>query len=307
MKQNGTLFALVVAVGIMAAGLAYSSEQSPFSVNKDGRITAQADSVTLSTAVRDLSRQLSFEVKGMALGNDAISLDLSNVTLDDLLKRMLRGYNYALIRPENADRAVLMILGKASRAAYTAPAPPPASAPTPTASTQTNAASQPQASRVAPGVQSAPRGPTGPSAPGTVAGGTGSGAGSSSSAAIGGSQMGTGQSGVTDASLTPPMPPAVAGLDMPPMPPAMPAISSAFGGSSSTGSSGTSSANTATGASASASQTSPSQQTSRSQSQSQSQTQSGSLTPPQVPSSGYSQTVTQPSATDLRPPQIPFQ
>jgi hypothetical protein len=117
MKKNRANLIAVIAFSILAVGLAHSAEQGPFSVTKDNRIEAHANNLALNEAVRSLANKFSLEVKGIGLGNEPINLDLSDITLEDLLKRLLRGYNYALVRPEKADKGILMILGKATSSA----------------------------------------------------------------------------------------------------------------------------------------------------------------------------------------------
>lgn len=303
MKRNITNLISVIIFSIIAVGLAHSAEQSTFSVTKDNRIEAHANNLSLNEAVKSLASRFSLEVKGIGLSNEPINLDLSDITLEDLLKRLLRGYNYALVRPENADKGILMILGKADRTKYVdAPTPQQAAPPT-AATTGTPGVQQgtPAATIVRPaqerrqqaGQRTATSPEAGPGAGGTGAAGTAATQMSPSQPRAAG-QTSPGQTASGGDSLVPPMPPAIAGLDMPPMPPPMPAMSSAFGGSDSSQKTGVSAAG-------------PSATGTVSSGAGQSSTQAGSPVPPattyQPQGRGSSQSGTTP---DLRPPQIPF-
>jgi hypothetical protein len=318
MKRNITNLIAVVIFSIIAVGLAHSAEQSTFSVTKENRIEAHANNLPLNEAVSSLASRFSLEVKGIGLSNEPINLDLSDITLEELLKRLLRGYNYALVRPENADKGILMILGRADRTRYVdAPAPQQAAPPT-AATTGTPGVPQgtPAATVARPAqerrLQAGQRTATSPEAvPGAGTGGAGTAAVQAGPGQTGVGQPSAGQTspGQTASggdSLVPPMPPAIAGLDMPPMPPPMPAMSSAFGGSSSSQKTGVSAAGPSAAGTVS-SGASSSTGSSVSSGTGQSSTQAGSSIPPsttyQPQGRGSSQTGTTP---DLRPPQIPF-
>lgn len=149
---------LVILWGISPSG----ASQDFFSVNKEGVISARVESLPLNTVIRELSRKVPLEMKGMALGGEQVSLSGRNYTLEEALQRLLRGYNYVLIRPERAGPVVLVVLSTAPRTAPAPDSPAPAriqttTAPPPSAPPAAARVVQP-AVQVVPQVQPAPGG-----------------------------------------------------------------------------------------------------------------------------------------------------
>lgn len=120
--------ALRVWVGLFLLFLGVSpseASQDTLSVTKDGAISARVENLPLNTVIRELSRKVPLEIKGMALGGEQVSLSGRDYTLEEALQRLLRGYNYVLIRPERAGSAVLLVLSTAPRPAPSPDAPAP--------------------------------------------------------------------------------------------------------------------------------------------------------------------------------------
>jgi hypothetical protein len=87
----------------------------------------------LSDVLKSLSHSASFDLKGSYTSSEPISGTFSEITLDEALKRVLRGYNYVFVEPEKTGRPVLILLGKTSRATYPETKAPAPSAQPPTA------------------------------------------------------------------------------------------------------------------------------------------------------------------------------
>ena len=104
-----------------------------FEVSKDGAIKGSFHNVPLSDVLKSLSHSASFDLKGPYTSSEPISGTFSDLTLDEALKRVLRGYNYVFVNPEKTGRPVLILLGKTSRATYPETKAPAPSAQPPTA------------------------------------------------------------------------------------------------------------------------------------------------------------------------------
>ena len=140
--------------------LVHANDQNIFVLNNDGKINAEVDNRPLNQTLRELATKLSIDLKGISVGSEAVSLSLSHVSLEELLKKMMRGYNYVLIKAGKSDKLMLMVLSKADRTQYVAPPPQPASSPP--AIPQPVPQPVPQAAPVAsPQPQRAPRPPPG--------------------------------------------------------------------------------------------------------------------------------------------------
>jgi len=131
-------FILIFLLHTFLFGTAFGNAAEPFKIKKDGMIDVDINNLPLNDTLRNLSGKISLELKGNPVGSEPINLSLSNISLDEMLKRMMRGYNYVLIRPDNSGKSILMVLGKAERTKYTdapsvtvtaAPPPPAVTAP----------------------------------------------------------------------------------------------------------------------------------------------------------------------------------
>jgi hypothetical protein len=126
--------------------------QSTFMLRPDGKISAQIDNRPLNQALRDLATKLSLDLKGISVGGETVNLNLSDASLEELLKKMMRGYNYVLVRPNKSERLMLMVLSRADRTRYVEPpvqasSPPPAlpqPVPQPASQAASGVAPQPQ-------------------------------------------------------------------------------------------------------------------------------------------------------------------
>lgn len=80
-----------------------------YSLNKginyaNDRLTYQADSVTLPQILENLSKVAGLDVyigKGVSLGQEKISIDVEDLPLEDVIKSILRGHNYAAFFTED--------------------------------------------------------------------------------------------------------------------------------------------------------------------------------------------------------------
>ncbi len=119
-------------------------EQPAVIVTKESTITISAENQPLNGILRMMAEKRLFTVRG-AVGNEGFTAHLSNVTLQEALSKLLRGYNYVMIGQGSGQIPVLSVMGKvradsggAGRATGPAPAPaepnsyvPPAPSETP--------------------------------------------------------------------------------------------------------------------------------------------------------------------------------
>jgi hypothetical protein len=280
---------LPLALLLLFADAAFPSGRV-FILTSTQTIDFRADNAPLNEVLRELGRRCDLDLKGIPIGPEPVSLDLTDATLEETLRKVLRGYNYVLMGPDSSGRGSLMILSKAQRTAYVPPAPPPAASLAVATRAQPAEGRQPGSTAPTPRVGGDAAAGTRPTA-GPVFADTGgwgqrSTAHPSPSPQAGNSPVfatsslasvttqsgttttlsplpqaqGTTQAGAASTSpLVPPSPPPMEGLKLPPAPPVVP------------GTTGTN------------------------------QPGGGSL-PPQVPSTVTSQT----GPPDLRPPQVPF-
>jgi hypothetical protein len=139
---------------LLYSAILYGGDQDVFFLKKDGKIDARIESRPLNQTLRELATKFSIELKGISVGSEMVNLNLSDVPLEQLLKKMMRGYNYVLVRPERSDKLMLMVLSRADRTKYVdAPAraasvspsiPQPVPQPVPQPATQATPVTPPQ-------------------------------------------------------------------------------------------------------------------------------------------------------------------
>ncbi len=93
-------------------------------VSSDGRISASIQNRPLQETLRLMSERHLFEVRGSVPTGAPVTMQFSDLTLEQVFDRIMRGYNYALITEETSNKRVLIVLGEAKRFAYVEPASP---------------------------------------------------------------------------------------------------------------------------------------------------------------------------------------
>ena len=338
------LVAITIASFVLLAQPVHGADGVSVARTSNGTINLKADNTPLNEVVRDLGLKCGFDVKGASLSSERVSLQLTNSSVDETLRKLLRGYNYVLIKTEGSARGSLMVVGRTERVVHTY-TPPPATPAPGSAGTQVSPPSPASIGEQA-GVMAARQGlpPSLAGIPGPTAAGqrsTLSSASATQTQSTGTSQSSgqinaTAGTGASSESLVPPGPPQIAGLDMPPMVPGgLAEMGPGRSGSTVSQGSGSSSTTSSTAQSASVSQQtgtgslvstgtvqsgstssttshgSTSSTTSGGSSTSTSdtsQTQPGGTQTGVVPgtSTGTSTGATTNTTVDLRPPQIPY-
>jgi hypothetical protein len=93
-------------------------------VSSDGRISANVQDRPLGEMLRLMSEKKLFEIQGSLPIGTLVTMQFSDLTLEQVFNRMMRGYNYAAIKEEVSDKRVLIVLGEARRIEYREPAKP---------------------------------------------------------------------------------------------------------------------------------------------------------------------------------------
>jgi hypothetical protein len=100
------------------------SLQPVISVSPDQLISASVADQPLSDVLRAMSEKQLFDMKGTTPYSETISIFFSDLTLEQALKKLMRGYNYVLLNQNEGEKPLLMIMGKSPGPDHTArPAP----------------------------------------------------------------------------------------------------------------------------------------------------------------------------------------
>ena len=92
------------------AGLAPSIE-----VKDKDRISASAKNRPLDELLRIMSEKNLFEIRGPLPRGEAITVEFSNLTLEQALKKLMRGYNYVLMDQGTSRKPALIVIGQVTR------------------------------------------------------------------------------------------------------------------------------------------------------------------------------------------------
>jgi len=89
---------------------------APFIEVKDkDRISASAKNRPLDELLRIMSEKNLFEIRGPVPRGEAITVEFSNLTLEQALKKVMRGYNYVLVGQGTSRKPALIVMGQVTR------------------------------------------------------------------------------------------------------------------------------------------------------------------------------------------------
>ena len=96
-------------------------------LGRDGRISVNVKDRPLGEMLTLMAEKHLFEIQG-SLPRTAlavpVTMEFSDLTLNQAFEKMMRGYNYAFIREDVSDRRVLIVLGEIKRVEYREPVRP---------------------------------------------------------------------------------------------------------------------------------------------------------------------------------------
>jgi hypothetical protein len=99
-------------------------------VTKEHKISAKVENRPLNEVLRMMSDMKLFDIKGALPSGEPLSANFTDLCLDQALKKMMRGYNYALMDQGTSQKPLLMVMGRIERAKsseVSPPQPPPPS------------------------------------------------------------------------------------------------------------------------------------------------------------------------------------
>lgn len=88
-------------------------------VDRNHKISGSLREVTIAEALKKIGEKIPLRVEGSP-PVDQVGLQLQHLTLDETLRKIMRGYNYVLLDPGSSGVAVLTIMGRIERSQSTA-------------------------------------------------------------------------------------------------------------------------------------------------------------------------------------------
>ncbi len=135
------------AAACLLASPLYGQKRNPIEVTRDGAVSGVFENAPLGDVLKSLSDRFPLDIRGPYSSSDPVSASFSGLTLDEALKRLLRGYNYVLMDGGASERRVLIFMSKSTRTPYaerpSSSSPTPVEAPAPVQATQSPATAAP--------------------------------------------------------------------------------------------------------------------------------------------------------------------
>ncbi len=126
MRITSIYICAMLLVGFVATA-SYATGTQSIEVSREEKISVNVENGNLNDMLRIMSEKKLFEIKGPVPGSESLTLNFTNLSLEEALKKIMRGYNYVLIRQGESRRPLLVVMGKAERSKYAdQPAQPPA-------------------------------------------------------------------------------------------------------------------------------------------------------------------------------------
>jgi hypothetical protein len=105
----------------------YTHAQSPpvIKVRSEGTVSMQVVNVPLNEVLAILAKSVPMDIKGIIPipSQELVTLEFSNLSLEEALRRIMRGYNYVLVHMDEPARPVLTVMNRTERIPYVEEAP----------------------------------------------------------------------------------------------------------------------------------------------------------------------------------------
>ncbi|MGD0488755.1 MAG: hypothetical protein ABSB94_16380 [Syntrophorhabdales bacterium] len=127
--QSKVRRSLLLAVFLLAAATSpvMAGAAAPvLTVTKESRISVDVDNQPLDALLRMMAEKRLFDIRGGVAGNESLTFHFSNLTLPEILSKILRGYNYAVIDQGKNQLPVLTVMGRVQERAVAGHADTPA-------------------------------------------------------------------------------------------------------------------------------------------------------------------------------------
>jgi hypothetical protein len=114
-------FAIIMLCGFLPQG-GVASELQETKVRDERKVTLQVTDVPLNEVLSILAKNVPLEIRGTVPSQDRITAQFSNLSLEEALSRIMRGYNYVLVRPDESVKPLLVVMNKIQRPIQNEPA-----------------------------------------------------------------------------------------------------------------------------------------------------------------------------------------
>ena len=107
--------AVVMLCGVVP-GASDAGEPPDIKVKNGRTVSLQVVDVPLNEVLNILAKNIPMEIRGTVPSQERITVNFSDLTLEEALSRIMRGYNYVLVRPDESAKALLVVMNRIDRA-----------------------------------------------------------------------------------------------------------------------------------------------------------------------------------------------
>lgn len=108
---------------MLAAPYTHAQSPSVIKVRSEGTVSVQVVNVPLNEVLAILAKNVPMDIKGDISSQELVTLEFSNLSLEEALRRIMRGYNYVLVHRDEPARPVLTVMTRTERTPYVEAAP----------------------------------------------------------------------------------------------------------------------------------------------------------------------------------------
>jgi hypothetical protein len=110
----GVCFTLIVGCLLWHGSWADAAETPIIEVTQGSKITVNVENSRLGEVLRLMAEKSLFEIKGSVSSREELSIQFTDLSLEEALRKLLRGYNYVLFQTEATRPPALMVMGRVS-------------------------------------------------------------------------------------------------------------------------------------------------------------------------------------------------
>ena len=118
---NAVRFLVMVAVCGVISCLSYAGEPENIKAGSEKTVTLQAVDVPLNEVLGILAKNIPMEIRGTVPSQERITVNFSHLSIEEALSRIMRGYNYVLMRADESAKPLLVVMNKINRAMQAEP------------------------------------------------------------------------------------------------------------------------------------------------------------------------------------------
>jgi hypothetical protein len=104
-------FLIIMLCGLLPVA-GHAGEPRDSKTRNEKTVSLQVVDVPLNEVLDILAKSIPMDIRGTVPSHERVTVRFSDLTLEEALSRIMRGYNYVLVRPDESARALLVVMNK---------------------------------------------------------------------------------------------------------------------------------------------------------------------------------------------------